>query len=127
MGMYVDPEVLARMEAEGRITGLTPKALPVVLPEGISEKEFQALVIQMAKDFGWKMIYHTHNSRKSAAGFPDLILIRGDLMLAAELKVGANTPTPAQEDWLLAFERVRRVESRLWYPKDLNTIRELLQ
>jgi hypothetical protein len=127
MGMWIDPEVLARMEREGRVTGLTPKALPVALPEGISEKEFQALVIQMAKDFGWKMIYHTHNSRKSAAGFPDLILIRGDLLLAAELKVGANTPTPAQEDWLHAFERVSCVDAQLWYPKDLNTIREVLK
>ena len=41
----------------------------------ILEADFQAQVVKLALLLGWK-VYHTHDSRRSREGFPDLILIR---------------------------------------------------
>ncbi len=73
--------------------------------EGMSEREFQAHVKAEAKRCGWEA-YHTHDSRRSDEGFPDLVMIRGPVLLVAELKVKKNTITPAQEKWLQLFEGV---------------------
>lgn len=40
----------------------------------MSESVFQSKVINMAKSLGWEH-YHTHDSRRSVAGFPDLVLV----------------------------------------------------
>lgn len=68
----------------------------------ITEKQFMAQVIQLAKLLGWK-VYHTFDSRRSVFGFPDLILLRGKRLLAIELKVEKNQPTPEQKMWLRSF------------------------
>ena len=88
-----------------------------MLPPAISEKDFQADVEKFARKNGW-MVYHTRDSRKSAAGFPDLVLIRGPRLIVAELKVGDNKPTAAQLDWLEAFRGARVEEVFVWRPED---------
>lgn len=70
----------------------------------ITEKQFMGQVIQLAKLFGW-LIYHTHDSRRSVAGFPDLILLRGGRLLVVELKVGKNRATADQQAWLREFSK----------------------
>ena len=49
------------------------------------ERELLAAVIDLARLRRW-LCYHTHDSRHSAAGFPDLLLVRGRRLMAAELK-----------------------------------------
>lgn len=90
----------------------------------ITEKQFQAQVIQLAKLFGW-LIYHTYDSRRSVAGFPDLILLRRGQMIVAELKVGKNRPTPDQTRWLAEFRRTP-AQVFLWTPDDLDGITSAL-
>ncbi len=68
----------------------------------ITEREFQAQVVQLARLCGW-MVYHTHDSRRSAAGFPDLVLVR-ETVLFVELKVPPNRLSPDQAAWV---ERLR--------------------
>src|SRR5438105_1266822 len=72
------------------------------LHERISEKEFLGQVREAARLFGW-MVYHTHDSRRSEPGFPDLVLVRGHRLLFIELKVGMNRLTVAQTNWLDAL------------------------
>jgi hypothetical protein len=43
---------------------------------GPTEKQFMAQVIQLARLRKW-LVYHTHDARRSVAGFPDLVLVRG--------------------------------------------------
>ena len=50
-----------------------------------TEKRFQRTLMQLARLTGW-CFYHTHNSRHSAMGFPDLCLVRGNRLIFAELK-----------------------------------------
>lgn len=64
----------------------------------MTEKDFQAQVVQIAKLNKW-LVYHTYDSRKCEPGFPDLVLVRENVLFA-ELKVGNNKPTPAQRHWL---------------------------
>ena len=83
-----------------------------------------AQVIQLAKLTGWR-VYHTHDSRRSVDGFPDLVLLKGKRIIVAELKVGENTTTADQDAWLYAFHEAG-VQACVWYPSNWPVIeREL--
>jgi hypothetical protein len=83
----------------------------------ISEKEFMQNVLDLASVTGW-MRYHTHDSRRSHAGFPDLVLVRPPRLVVAELKVGKNKTTRSQDAWLAALMGCPQVEVFVWRPTD---------
>lgn len=115
---------IARLQREGRVT-IAGGPPPESVDEAKTEKAFQAEVIQRAKRYGWKH-YHTTISKRSAAGFPDLILIRPPRLIAAELKVGTNRLTADQETWLELFRGVPGLEVHVWRPTDWELIERLL-
>ena len=79
--------------------------------------DFQPEVIKLAKLCGWRRILHIRDSRKSEGeGFPDLLMIKDGELIAAELKVGANTSTPEQRYWLEAFDGVVGATAVVWRP-----------
>jgi hypothetical protein len=86
-----------------------------------TEKAFMADVIREAKRSGWRC-YHTYSSKRSEAGFPDLILIRGKVLIAAELKTNTGKLTPAQDEWLQLFNGVTGCYGVEWRPRDWPTI-----
>lgn len=63
----------------------------------MSEKQFQANIIALAKKSGWT-VYHTYDSRRSEPGFPDLVLVR-ETVLFREVKTNAGRLTAAQQAW----------------------------
>ena len=63
----------------------------------MTEKAFQSDVMRVAKMLGW-LCYHTFDSRRSASGFPDLVLVR-ERVLFRELKVGKHKLSQSQELW----------------------------
>jgi hypothetical protein len=65
----------------------------------ILEKEHQAHVVQVARTLGWNLVYHTHDSRRSAHGFPDLVLVR-ERAVFVELKREKGRLKPEQAVWL---------------------------
>ena len=87
------------------------------------EKEFQASVLKAAKQFGW-LPYHTLFSRGSAAGFPDLILVRGAVMICLELKSDSKSAVEsvAQKEWIHALKQVSIIEADFAYPRHLEQI-----
>lgn len=95
----------------------------------ISEKEFMAQVLSLARVRGW-MAYHTHDSRRSPDGFPDLVLIRpirAPQLIVAELKRSAKEqPTLDQQKWLAAFTAAG-VPSYVWFPECWSEVLEVLQ
>lgn len=81
----------------------------------MSEARFQEQVIYTLKAYGW-MVYHTHDSRRSASGFPDLVAVHPKLgTIFAELKSDKGQPTAAQNDWLAALRGAGQ-QAYLWRP-----------
>lgn len=108
-----------------RATGRT--AIDAVSGPKIRENAFRDAVIQYAKLRGW-LCYFTWNSKHSPAGFPDLVMVRGWRMVCAELKIGKNKTTPAQDEWLKALRDLDNnwCEVYLWRPEDWPTIELVL-
>ena len=84
------------------------------------ERLFMMAVMQLAKLSGW-LCYHTHDSRRSESGFPDLVLVRGKRLLWRELKTDAGEPTHAQRAWLSALVTAGQ-DASLWRPSDWDDI-----
>ncbi len=95
----------------------------LVLPQ--TETRWQAQVLALAKQLGW-MHYHTHDSRRSPAGFPDLVLVRGSRLVIAELKTDCGTLTPEQVTWLTAL-RTCAGEVYIWRPRNWDDIALVLR
>lgn len=70
-------------------------------------------VLQLADRLGHGLRYHTHDSRRSAPGFPDLALCRerDGRLIFLELKAGRKKPTDAQLRWVVGLNRVERVDA----------------
>ena len=91
----------------------------------ISEKQFQATVIEYAKACGWK-VYHTYDSRRSEAGFPDLVLVRNWELAFVELKRDGQKTTQTQREWLDALARTGS-KTAVWWPSMWDEIEEWLK
>jgi hypothetical protein len=61
-----------------------------------------ATVVEALRLAGW-LVYHTHDSRRSAPGYPDLTCVRGDRILWLELKTETGRLSQAQANWLAAL------------------------
>jgi hypothetical protein len=94
-----------------------------------SEKRFQAEVVKLAASLGYRH-YHSHDSRMSPEGFPDLVLVRsaslGGRCIFAELKVKRNKLTRTQREWLGAL-RDAGSEAYEWRPEDWADIEQVLR
>jgi VRR-NUC domain len=96
------------------------------------EKTLLGEVRRLAKAHGW-ICYHTHDSRHSDSGFPDLVLARTATatspgrLIFAELKRAKTKTTTAQDTWLSVLAHtVPGVEVYLWRPSDVDAIVEIL-
>lgn len=83
------------------------------------EVELQNHVILLASALGW-MHYHTHDSRRSPAGFPDLVLVHPSKgwALFRELKAERGRFRPGQVEWLEALGRAG-LDAGTWRPRDV--------
>ena len=84
-------------------------------PPRLTEKRFQQQVLELARLCGWAA-YHTHDSRRSSAGFPDLVLTRRPRVIFAELKSDRGAPSPAQRAWIDEL-RACGQEAYIWRPE----------
>ncbi|VTT96529.1 vrr-nuc domain-containing protein : VRR-NUC domain-containing protein OS=Cellvibrio gilvus (strain ATCC 13127 / NRRL B-14078) GN=Celgi_1314 PE=4 SV=1: VRR_NUC [Gemmataceae bacterium] len=92
----------------------------------MSEKEWMAQVLQLADLLGW-LCYHTHDSRRSREGFPDLVLAKaGRRTIFAELKTETGATTPAQDRWIATL-RAAGDRVFVWRPADLLEVAQTLR
>jgi hypothetical protein len=92
-----------------------------------TEKQFQAQVVDLAMLCGWKT-YHTYDSRRSAPGFPDLVLVRPPRLVFAELKSEEGLVMLDQRVWLETLSGCTEApESYLWRPRDLEEAQKILK
>jgi hypothetical protein len=74
------------------------------------ETRLQLRVIDLAARLGWRA-YHTHDSRRSVRGFPDLVLVKPPRVVFVELKVGRKQLTDSQRAWMADLERCSEVDA----------------
>lgn len=132
-----------------------PKTVREVLDRSVSERAFQAAVIEMAQRLHW-LVFHASDRAPSEenrdyraleAGFPDLVLVKGGVLIFAELKTDTGKLRAQQARWLLALDSVAAnhapdepfdmdadearalscVKVKLWRPRDWPEIEETLR
>ena len=84
----------------------------------MTEAELQQNVVDLARFCGW-MVHHTHDSRRSEPGFPDLVLMHDHprpAVLFVELKTAAGRVSREQMEWLSMFDRVAETAC-VWRPE----------
>lgn len=93
-----------------------------VAAEPMREKALFEHVRSAARIGGWRL-YHTFDSRRSGAGFPDLVLVhpRRKLLLFVELKRDGGKLSLDQADWFDALHVVG-ADVRVWRPSDLDEV-----
>lgn len=127
MGMRVSKEVEALILQRCREAGTLTDEPPVLIDDGDDEADLDAALVKEAKRTGW-LTYHTRNSRKSEAGFPDRVLVRGNRVIFAELKSRTGRLTAAQETWRDVLNAVGgNVEYYVFRPTDWPAIVEALK
>ncbi len=99
-----------------------------------SEAGFLDTVIQYATLWHWR-VFHQRPARTASGwrsavsgagkGFPDLLMLRGERIVVAELKVGRRQPTDEQLEWLLDF-RNTGAEAYVWTPSSWPEIEKIL-
>jgi len=92
----------------------------------MSEAKFQRTVMKIAVQLNW-LIYHTHNSIGSAAGFPDLCMVKDRRYIMAELKTEKGKVSVEQQRWIDALKRTAIIEVYLWRPSMMEEIVEILR
>ena len=85
-----------------------------------SEDQFQSSVIELAKYSQYEVRYHNPDSRRSQAGFPDLVLISSSRRRALfrELKKQDGRVSPKQKV-VLAAMTAAGLDAAVWRPSDL--------
>tara|TARA_Y100000593_G_scaffold10345_1_gene18709 strand:- start:1186 stop:1506 length:321 start_codon:yes stop_codon:yes gene_type:complete len=91
----------------------------------MTETTFLNWVVELAEAGRW-LVYHTHDSRRSQPGFPDLTLAKGSRTIFAELKTEKGKVRPAQQLWLNELRKNKHLEVYLWRPSDIDEIVEKL-
>lgn len=86
----------------------------------LTEDQFQQQVIELAQLHGYDLCYHTHDSRRSEPGFPDLVLIsnRRERALFRELKTEKGKVSKDQLIWITSMQLVG-LNAGVWRPSDL--------
>ncbi len=95
------------------------------LPPNLSEKAWQQVVLDLAGWRGWRR-YHTFDSRRSTAGWPDLALVRRGRLLLVELKTERGRVTPQQARWLADLSACPGIEVHVWRPSAWPSVQEVL-
>jgi hypothetical protein len=85
------------------------------VPAG-SESKLQADVIEACHVLRL-MVYHTHDSRRSAAGFPDLVIVGPGGIEFWELKSAEGKTSIEQREWIDALKRAGQ-HAAVYRPQD---------
>lgn len=96
---------------------ITPDEYRQQVAADMSEDTLQERIEQLAVELGW-LRYHTYDSRRSAAGFPDLVMVRRGRIVWRELKSMKGRVSADQRTWLDALEKAN-ADVGVWRPIDL--------
>jgi len=116
-------ELAERLRAQPRVAVVKP-TIGDELNRYMSERDLQRIVVDAARLHGWRH-YHTYNSQRSTAGFPDLVLVRPPRIMFVELKTERGRLTLEQAIWIRELERCS-VEVYVWQPHNIGEMLKTL-
>lgn len=90
----------------------------------MTEAELQKRVTDLCGWLGLR-VWHDNDSRRNAAGWPDLVIV-GRGVVYAELKALGGRLRPEQQEWLSAL-RNAGAEVHVWRPSDWPVIEKRLR
>jgi hypothetical protein len=104
----------------------------MIIPQ--SEAEFQQRVVQYAEEHGWHWMHigrtgkYVANGAKGTLGkgWPDLVLVRGEQLIFAELKSQDAGPTPQHQLDVLNVLSAVATSTHIWRPSQLALIMDVL-
>ena len=102
--------------------------LPAIRPRTnreIPEADFQRYITDLLDLGDWRW-YHTHDARRSAKGFPDLVAVRLSRLVFIEVKTERGRVRPEQTTWLDDLRLSGRCECYLWRPSDSDEARRII-
>ncbi|MER6010206.1 VRR-NUC domain-containing protein [Streptomyces bluensis] len=105
-----------------------PQAADAVrVPAGASEEQWRRQVREIAARYGWRLQYHTADSRRSDPGWPDEVFghLGQHRTLFIEFKTDTGRIRPAQRGWLAHLAN-SGFEVAVWRPRDLPTVLQVL-
>lgn len=95
-------------------------------------RAWEEQLLELAALLGWRRAHFRPLQTKDGrwrtpvsgdgAGFPDLVLVRGERLIVAEAKAGRASTTPEQRAWLDALDAVPGVEAYVWRPEQWDAI-----
>lgn len=96
----------------------------------MKEKDFQRFVFEQLRLGGWRFAHFGNSVKyvrkgdgylvipdKDSRGFPDIIAVKGERIIALELKGTTTRIRPEQLEWI-ADLRTAGVEAHIWRPDD---------
>ncbi len=89
--------------------------------EDTPEARLLALVRELCERLG-VLVYHTHDSRRSEPGFPDLVIVGAGGVLFRELKSATGRVTAEQQMWLNLLNLAGQ-DADVWRPADFTSLR----
>lgn len=115
---------LDRLEAERFPPTVDGATGPVT---GTDEERWRRQVREIATRYGWRLQYHTADSRRSDPGWPDEVFghVGQRRTLFVEFKTDTGRIRPAQRTWL-AHLADSGFEVAVWRPRDLPTVLRVL-
>lgn len=90
----------------------------------MNETQFQQKVLDLCAWLRLKA-YHTYDSRRSAPGFPDLVIVGRNGVIFAELKSSTGKVAVSQQEWLSALSDAGQT-AVVWRPEDFGQIQAAL-
>ena len=88
------------------------------ISSAMSEAQLENGVRRILKNLPDVLWYHTHDSRRSPSGYPDLVCVGPGGVLYRELKTMRGRVTKAQDEWLFALT-FAGADAQVWRPVDL--------
>lgn len=98
---------------------MTAKRKPAgdVMAQAMSEDDLMGHIACLCKDLGL-LAYHTRNSRRSTAGYPDWHIVGPAASIFRECKSEKGRTTAAQDEWISWLRRAGH-DADVWRPRDL--------
>jgi hypothetical protein len=100
-----------------------------------TEAQYQDTLTAYADAQGWRWTHFRaaktdkgfRTPLSGSPGFVDLVLVRGDRLIMAELKSQKGKMSEDQWEWARALAQVPGVEYYQWRPSDWDTVVEVLE